>query len=1110
MIMLKPKALGISYFILIFLSQTIFSQSPQDRVSIIKDYDLTKLSRIAEASSNKFYTENNKARLLASKRGWKLKYLDSQGSKYELIRVSKEGKPIYYKTFNVAAGISTRANFLHNEGGLGLNIEGQDMTVHVWDAGLARASHQEYDGEGGSDRFSSGDGTTELDFHAAHVMGTIISSGVDPQAKGMAPQAKGVGYNWTNDTSEATTAAANGMLLSNHSYGLRIRDDEGNPSLPAYYFGAYTESSRDWDIIMYNAPYYLYVGAAGNDGNDDSANLSPLEENSSYDKLTGDKVSKNGMVVANGLDAIINADGTLNSVTRNSSSSEGPTDDLRIKPDIMGNGTGLYSTFEGADDAYNSISGTSMASPNITGSLLLLQQYYNETFGSFMRASTLKGLALHTADDVGMVGPDALSGWGLMNTKKAAETITKKGLQSVISEIELTQGSTYSIIVKSDGLSPLLASISWTDMAGEINDGTANDATPVLVNDIDIRVVNSSETPSTFMPWKLTSVNTNEKEDNIVDPFERVDIENAAGEYIVTISHKGSLQGGVQKVSLIVTGVSSGIALLTDVNSKITCNDIEEFNFNFIETIGGLTSFSVDGLPLNASANLSENYLESDGILTVTFGDLDKVAPGTYSININGQNGSETTTTPIELRVINDSFEENQDQLVYPPNGVSGYSTNGTLISWENDTNAENYLIEVSENPSFNSILFSETRYESSFSLEGLQQETVYYWRVKPENSCASGVFSPIYSFQTGISDCSKTYDATDFSMATIATIPNTEDIFVPFNVTDNLTIDKILVTADITHTYVADLTIKIEGPSFSELGSSKVTLLSGSCDSGDDINATFDDSANELNCNSLAPTISGSIAPLNNMSLPFAGRNAFGEWKLIVNDPYDQDGGQINSASLKICTLETNTIIPILNHSEIVVDRNSTYNILDSDMLASTESERSDKQIYTLVGLPTMGHLEKRGEILSLGDTFNQKEVSRGAISYVNSMENAFNDEFKVDLINEAKGWLANQTINIRETSSLSLSDNSLEEFSLWPNPVKNSVKIKFQNSDMNKVSISLFDLQGRQILNFIEDSKTNIYTKEINVQNVISGIYLLTIQQGNKRITKKILISK
>ena len=350
----------------------------------------------------------------------------------------------------------------------------------------------------------------------------------------------------------------------------------GEPQLPAYYFGAYTDYAKDWDNILYNAPYYLMVTSAGNDGNDNSANDAPLEGNSSYDKLTGIRKSQKTVWLSrtDKTRSINSANGTLNSVRISSSSSEGPTDDLRIKPDITGNGTGLYSTYDGTDDAYNTISGTSMSSPNITGSLLLLQQYYNETYGNFMRASTLKGLALHTADDFGAVGPDAVSGWGLMNTKKAAETITKKGLQSIISEIELSQGSTYSIVVKSDGLEPLLASISWTDMPGTENTGEANDSTPVLVNDLDIRVTKILETSSSFMPWRLTSADTNEKADNIVDPFERVDVENALGEYTVTISHKGFLEGGSQKVSLIVTGVSSGIALFTEVNTKITCDDI--------------------------------------------------------------------------------------------------------------------------------------------------------------------------------------------------------------------------------------------------------------------------------------------------------------------------------------------------------------------------------------------------------------------------------------------------------------------------------------------------------------------------------------------------------
>ena len=143
------------------------------------------------------------------------------------------------------------------------------------------------------------------------------------------------------------------MLLSNHSYGYR------SDLVPDQYFGAYIDDSRAWDEVMFNAPYYLMVVAAGNDGNANSYNGAPLDGNSSYDKLTGHSTSKNNLVVANAQDANVSADGTLVSVSINSSSSEGPTDDYRIKPDITGNGTGVYSTYESSDTAYNSITGTS-------------------------------------------------------------------------------------------------------------------------------------------------------------------------------------------------------------------------------------------------------------------------------------------------------------------------------------------------------------------------------------------------------------------------------------------------------------------------------------------------------------------------------------------------------------------------------------------------------------------------------------------------------------------------------------------------------------------------------------------------------------------------------
>ncbi|WP_046758687.1 S8 family serine peptidase [Kordia jejudonensis] len=528
-----------------FFAQNSFAQTTAEKQKIVSQYDVQKLGTLQNKFTAAQAQEKQKAIRMAQQNGWDIRKTLPDGTLIELQKVTPDGTPVYYTTFNVAAARSTRTDHLNNGGSLGLNLMGQNMTAYVWDGGVARASHQEYDGAGGNNRFSTGD-SGALNYHSAHVTGTIMASGVVANAKGMAPHANAIGYDWNSDLAEATSAASSGMLVSNHSYGFR------GDLVPDYYFGAYITESRDWDEIMFNAPNFLMVVAAGNDGNQNGYNGSPLGGNSSYDKLTGHSTSKNNLVVANAQDANIDASGNLISVSINSSSSEGPTDDFRIKPDITGNGTSVYSTYESSDTAYNSITGTSMASPNVAGSVLLLQQHYNNTNGSFARAATIKGIALHTADDAGSNGPDAIFGWGLMNSKRAAEAITTNGNESKIEELTLNSGQTYSITVDSDGTSPLLASISWTDRAGTATTAT-NSSTAVLVNDLDIRV---SKAGTTYNPWRLTGVTTNGTGDNTVDPYERVDVSGASGTYTITVTHKGSLVGGSQNFSLIVTGLT--------------------------------------------------------------------------------------------------------------------------------------------------------------------------------------------------------------------------------------------------------------------------------------------------------------------------------------------------------------------------------------------------------------------------------------------------------------------------------------------------------------------------------------------------------------------------
>ena len=110
---------------------------------------------------------------MAKQKGWKTKYTNKKGDFLELHEVV-DGKPIYYTTYNAAAAKSTRTNHLNTGGSLGLNLMGKNMTAYVWDAGIARASHREYDGAGGVNRYShgneaTGDGESILNYHAAHV-----------------------------------------------------------------------------------------------------------------------------------------------------------------------------------------------------------------------------------------------------------------------------------------------------------------------------------------------------------------------------------------------------------------------------------------------------------------------------------------------------------------------------------------------------------------------------------------------------------------------------------------------------------------------------------------------------------------------------------------------------------------------------------------------------------------------------------------------------------------------------------------------------------------------------------------------------------------------------
>lgn len=1085
---IKIILLAVFFSVLPFAS---FAQTESQKKEILAQYDLAKIKALQQEFTQKAKAEKEKTLAAARANQWEIYKFNPDGTFDELMGLFPDGSPKYLALDNVNAAKSTRTNHLNSGGSLGLNLNGQNMVGGVWDGGPVRTSHQEFGG-----RVVIGDGATILNsnsFHGTHVTGTVTATGVQADAKGMANLATVKTFDWNFDEIEVLAEIQNGLLLSNHSYGVPI----ANVSSP-WYMGAYSEDARAWDEIHYVSPYYLMIVSAGNDG----GNTNPSPTTVGFDKLNGNKNGKNNLVIANALDALVDAAGNLQLVNINNGSSQGPTDDFRIKPDIAGNGTGLYSTTSTGDTNYTTLSGTSMASPNVMGTLLLVQQHFNNVNQKFMRSSTLKALACHTADDAGNAGPDAKFGWGLLNAKAAANAITNNGLNTWISEEKLSNTQSFTMTVKSIAGAPLVATICWTDVPGLANTGILNNVTPALVNDLDIRITQGGET---YYPWRLLPNATSlavRNGDNFVDTVETIKIDNAnGGDYTITITHKGTLVDNEQAFGLVISGINSTFGMIPLGYNQVKCSNEEAaFPFNLTGNANANVTLSVVNAPAGATINFSTNPLSSNGQFTMTVSNLSNVIPGNYAIGVVGTNGTETETRYVNLRILSNEF--GPITAIYPSNGQKTLPATFNL-TWQADPNSENYMVEVATDFDFNSIIISETTQNTSLSISNLMSKTVYYWRVKPSNQCGFATNFAVASFQTGILNCQNQFIGTDLSDATIGNVANSL-ASIPVTVSGGFVIGDVNVSLAITHTWVQDMTIYLDGPA--AIGSPRIILFQEACAGEDDIDAVVDDAGGEVQCTvNPTPAIVGTVKPVQFLS-SLNGLNADGIWKLQVIDNHNGDGGAITEFSLDFCSVNPVANLMTLTNTGIITTVSTDKIIFNTELNANTPFQTAATQKYTLVTLPELGMIKKDGIPLTLGNSFTQSEINLGKISYENSQISAGIDSFKVDVLNNTSGWYPNTTVNIIIEENLSVSENTLNLVKIYPNPTKGFVSIQLPSVISGESKISLIDIQGRTIFS----KENNQQTTQIDLSHLTDGIYFISLTYQNQKVVKKIILKK
>jgi len=590
---------------------TAFSFSLVCSVAFAQNEQATLLGKsrdaVNQAIKKNYETREAKALEWAKKNNYPIKSTPEDPNQF-LLTGFQNSLPYYLTTENENAAISINTRSIQDDSIY--SLRGQNLTAGIWDSGIAAYDHQEMDG-----RVFAGDSLTTA-FHATHVGGTIIASGVEPIAKGMAPEANLLSYNFGADLLEianhppATNMDAynttDTITVSNHSYGrpggwVNGASYSGNTGVhfvgniedgEDLYYGLYDQSAMEWDAFCFTNPYIQPFFSAGNERNNnaptsgtlfyyyddnsdmwESANYNPdihppadFVTRGGYETIVSNKSAKNLIVVGAIHDAVNAGSREISNGVQTSFSSWGPTDDGRIKPDLVSNGHVLYSSVSGID-GYTNASGTSMASPGATGVGLLLQQFYAENFGGkTMRADALKALMIHTADDLGTPGPDYQNGWGLINARAAVDTLqhlVDEPSDQTMQQIDLTDSNfDYNITFSYDGSSPdIKATLVWIDPPG-IASSELNATTPTLVHDLDLRITeNTGGTKAlvTYEPFVLNGdfpTSAAITGDNVLDNVEQIIITSPSpsAEYTLTVSGKVPFALSSQSACLVLSG----------------------------------------------------------------------------------------------------------------------------------------------------------------------------------------------------------------------------------------------------------------------------------------------------------------------------------------------------------------------------------------------------------------------------------------------------------------------------------------------------------------------------------------------------------------------------
>jgi len=386
-------------------------------------------------------------------------------------------------------------------------------------------------------------------------------------------------------------------------------------------------------------------------------------------------------------------------------SSWGPTDDGRIKPDVVAAGCendgrdtcediytdpsiGIWSTVpdnlytdycpppDDIDDfqyPYSAMCGTSMSTPAVSGSVALMLEDWRENHSGQPDPlpSTIKAILIQTATDLGNPGPDYSYGYGQINVTDAIDLIREDTSNDVILEDSIIERGDIDIfgVTVPEEQSELKITLVWDDYPGD-------PARPeALVNDLDLVVRAPDHTR--HYPWTLDpahpGVDAGRGDPDNINNVEQVFVGNpTSGTWRIEISETKLPQPG--QLYSLVSNLGFGPAppyaydgsVLTETNTDVEI--LLEGSDDGLPTPPGVLTYIVTSLPSQgtlsdpgAGAISSVPYtLVDNGNQVIYMPNTDYLGPDSFEFKANdggtapdGGDSNEATINVYVFGVVN-------------------------------------------------------------------------------------------------------------------------------------------------------------------------------------------------------------------------------------------------------------------------------------------------------------------------------------------------------------------------------------------------------------------------------------------------------------------------